>query len=134
MKTVTLEQAITIATEDGAVTILPEEEYSSMQETLILLADKEEEVGKMIKSLIDPAVKEEGREEGLREGQEIGLEIAREEIKAGIHELLSELSDYEQYKDKLAEKLCEVKELPKMKELFMAAARTGSVKDFMERF
>jgi PHD/YefM family antitoxin component YafN of YafNO toxin-antitoxin module len=42
MKTVTLEQAITIATEDGAVTILPEEEYSSMQETLILLADKED--------------------------------------------------------------------------------------------
>ncbi len=59
MKTVTLEQAvtdlremikdalrskeaITIATEDGAVTILPEEEYSSMQETLKLLADKED--------------------------------------------------------------------------------------------
>jgi PHD/YefM family antitoxin component YafN of YafNO toxin-antitoxin module len=57
MKTVTLEQAvsdlremikdalhskeaITIATEDGAVTILPEEEYTSMQETLKLLGDK----------------------------------------------------------------------------------------------
>jgi len=57
MKTVTLEQAvndlremikdalhsneaITIATEEGAVTILPEEEYASMQETLKLLADK----------------------------------------------------------------------------------------------
>ncbi len=57
MKTVTLEQAvtdlremikdalqskeaITIATEEGAVTILPEEEYASMKETLKLLADK----------------------------------------------------------------------------------------------
>ncbi len=57
MKTVTLEQAvvdlremikdalqskeaITIATEDGAVTIIPEEEYSSMKETLKLLEDK----------------------------------------------------------------------------------------------
>jgi PHD/YefM family antitoxin component YafN of YafNO toxin-antitoxin module len=57
MKTITIEQAIidlremikdvlhskeaiTIATEDGAVTILPEEEYSSMKETLKLLGDK----------------------------------------------------------------------------------------------
>ncbi len=35
-------EAITIATDDGAVTILPEEEYSSMQETLKLLAGKED--------------------------------------------------------------------------------------------
>jgi PHD/YefM family antitoxin component YafN of YafNO toxin-antitoxin module len=34
--------AITVATEDGAVTILPEEQYSSMQKTLKLLADKED--------------------------------------------------------------------------------------------
>ncbi len=33
-------EAITIATEDGAVTILPQEEYESMQETLNLLMDK----------------------------------------------------------------------------------------------
>ena len=33
-------EAITIATEDGAVTILPQEEYESMQETLKLLMDK----------------------------------------------------------------------------------------------
>ncbi len=33
-------EAITIATEDGAVTILPEEEYASMQETLKLIMDK----------------------------------------------------------------------------------------------
>ncbi len=57
MKTVTIEQAIidlremikdslhskeaiTISTKEGSVTILPEEEYSSMKETLKLLEDK----------------------------------------------------------------------------------------------
>ena len=57
MRTVTLNQAvtdlkkmikdtlnnkdvITISTEDGAVTILPQEDYESMQETLKLLTDK----------------------------------------------------------------------------------------------
>jgi len=66
------------------------------------------EVGKMLKTLIDPAVeekgriqgieigREEGREEGLEIGREEGLEIGREEIKSGIHELLSDFGDYTQ--------------------------------------
>ena len=40
MKTVTSDQAVTISTEDGAVTIIPREDYESMQETLKLLTDK----------------------------------------------------------------------------------------------
>ncbi len=108
------------------------------------------EVGKMLKTLIDPAVEEKGRKEGIEigreegrvegreegiekgieEGMEKGMEEGREEMKAGIHELLSEFSDYPQYKAELSSRLCEIKELSKVKELFMTAARVNSAKEF----
>ncbi len=107
------------------------------------------EVGKMLKTLIDPAVEEKGRiqgieigreegleigrGEGIEIGREEGLEIGREEIKSGIHELLSDLGDYTQYKDELSSRLCDIKDLSKMKELFMAAARVKSAKEFIDR-
>jgi hypothetical protein len=103
------------------------------------------EVGKMLKTLIDPAVeekgriqgieigREEGREEGLEIGREEGLEIGREEIKSGIHELLSDFGDYTQYKGELSSRLCDIKDLSKMKELFMTAARVKSAKEFIDR-
>jgi hypothetical protein len=95
-------------------------------------ADNEQlnkEVGKMLKTLIDPAVEEKGRIQGI----EIGREEGREEIKAGIHELLSDFGDYTQYKGELSSRLCDIKDLSKMKELFMTAARVKSAKEFIDR-
>jgi hypothetical protein len=95
------------------------------------------EVGKMLKTLIDPAVEEKGRIQGIEigreEGREEGLEIGREEIKSGIHELLSDFGDYTQYKGELSIRLCDIKDLSKMKELFMTAARVKSAKEFIDR-
>jgi len=83
----------------------------------------------MLKTLIDPAVEEKGRIQGI----EIGREEGREEIKAGIHELLSDLGDYTQYKAELSSRLCDIKDLSKMKEQFMTAARVKSAKEFIDR-
>ncbi len=69
----------------------------------------------------------------INEGMEKGREEGREEIKSGIHELLSDFGDYTQYKAELSSRLCDIKDLSKMKELFMTAARVKSAKEFIDR-
>ncbi len=69
----------------------------------------------------------------VNEGMEKGMEEGREEIKSGIHELLSDFGDYTQYKAELSSRLCDIKDLSKMKELFMTAARVKSAKEFIDR-
>ncbi len=82
--------------------------------------DLEKEVGKMIKTLIDPVVKEEGRDEG------------REAMKECIHDLLSDLVDYSYHKVIITEELCKVKELSQLRKLITISARVKNVKEFLQ--
>ncbi len=79
------------------------------------------EVGEMIKTLYDPEVAERAREED------------RQAMKEGIHDILSDLNDYDEYKDNVTGKLDKIKDFNKMVEIIVIAARVKSVKEFMDQ-
>ncbi len=74
----------------------------------------------MIKTLYDPKVAERAREEN------------RQAVKKGIHDILSSLSDYDEYKDNVSGKLDKIKDFNKLVEFIVIAARATSVKEFIE--
>ncbi len=78
------------------------------------------EVGEMIKTLYDPEVAERAREE------------YRQATKEVIHDILSSLSDYDEYKDKVSGKLDKIKDFKKMLDLIAAAGRATSAEEFMD--
>ncbi len=82
----------------------------------------------MIKTLIDPVVKEEGRLEGRDEARD----EAREAMKECIHDLLSDLVDYSYHKVIITEELCKVKELSQLRKLITISARVKNVKEFLQ--
>ncbi len=74
----------------------------------------------MIKTLYDPEVAERAREED------------RQAMKEGIHNTLSALNDYDEYKENVTGKLDKIKDFNKMVEIIVIAARVKSVKEFMD--
>ncbi len=78
----------------------------------------------MIKTLYDPEVAERAREKTREED--------RQATKKVIHDYLSALSDYDQYKDKVSGKLDKIKDFNKRLEFIGIAARATSVKEFMD--
>ncbi len=80
----------------------------------------DEEVGEMIKTLYDPKVAESARDEG------------REAMKGGIHDILSSLSDYDEYRDSVSDELDLITDFKRLRELTVAAGRATSVKEFTD--
>ncbi len=82
------------------------------------------EVGEMIKTLYDPEVAERGKE--------IAREEDRQAMKEGIHDFLSSLSDYDEYRDSVSGKLDKIKDIKKLIALIAAAGRVTSVEEFVD--
>ncbi len=84
-----------------------------------------EEVEKMLKTLYDPVVEEKGRIKGREEGRE-------EELKKSIHCFLADLEDYGEYKDELEDRLKEIKDIPRLREILKVSARIANVKELFD--
>ena len=79
----------------------------------------------MIKTLYDPKVEERGKEIARQEGR-----IA---MREAIHDILSSLKDYDEYKDNVSSELDRIKDFKRLRELIAAASRVTSVKEFMDQ-
>ena len=89
-----------------------------------------EEVFSMIRSLHDPVMEEKLMEKGMEKGIEKGQ---RKELLDNIHGFLSDLTDYNEYKETITEKLSAETDITKLKKLLKTSARVDSVKEFLNK-